>query len=63
MDGAHRGPAGASHQAAPSVDYLSYRLLLCWSESMLTGMLVAIFVAYRPQWMTTFRDELYLARR
>ena len=54
---------GASSQAAPSSDYLPYRLLLCWGESMLTGMLVAIFVAYRPQWMTTFRDEVYLARR
>ena len=54
---------GASPRAAPSSDYLSYRLLLCWGESMLTGMLAAIFVAYRPQWMTTFRDEVYLARR
>ena len=54
---------GASPRAAPSGDYLSYRLLLCWGESMLTGMLVAIFVVYRPQWMTTFRDEVYLARR
>lgn len=54
---------GASPEAAPTGNYLSYRLLLCWSESMLTGMLVAIFVAYRPQWVTTFRDEVYLARR
>jgi uncharacterized membrane protein len=49
--------------AAPAGDYLAYRLLLCWGEATLTGMLVAIFVAYRPQWMTTFRDEIYLARR
>jgi len=49
--------------AAPSGDYLAYRLLLCWGEAMLSGMLVAIFVAYRPQWMLTFRDEIYLARR
>lgn len=48
---------------AQAVDYLSYRLLLCWGESMLTGMLAAVFVAYRPQWMTTFRDKIYLARR
>jgi uncharacterized membrane protein len=45
----------------PASDYLSYRLLLCWGEAMLTGMLAAIFV-YQPQWMTTFRDEIYLAR-
>jgi uncharacterized membrane protein len=54
---------GAVPGAAPAGDYLAYRLLLCWGESMLTGMLVATFVAYRPQWMMTFRDEIYLARR
>ena len=53
--------AGVLHPAA-SVDYLAFRLLLCWGEAMLTGMLVAVFVAYRPQWVTTFRDEIYLAR-
>jgi len=53
----------AAPQPAPWGDYLSYRLLLCWGEAMLTGMLVAVFVVYRPQWMTTFRDEIYLARR
>jgi len=57
------GLLAASPQAALPNDYLSYRLLLCWGESMLTGMLVAIFVAYRPQWLTTFRDEIYLVRR
>lgn len=54
---------GAAPGAGPAGDYLAYRLLLCWGESMLTGMLVAVFVVYRPQWMTTFRDEIYLARR
>lgn len=54
---------GAVPGAAPAGDYLAYRLLLCWGECMLTGMLVAIFVAYRPQWMMTFRDEIYLTRR
>ena len=55
--------SGAAPESAQAIDYLSYRLLLCWGESMLTGMLVAVFVAYRPQWMTTFHDEIYLARR
>lgn len=54
--------ADASH-AALTPDYLSYRLLLAWGEAMLTGMLVAVFVVYRPQWMATFRDEIYLLRR
>lgn len=43
-------------------DYLAYRLLLCWGEAMLTGMLVAIFVVYRPQWVSSFRDDIYLQR-
>ena len=55
--------SGAWLDAAQFDAYLSYRLLLCWGEAMLTGMLVAVFVAYRPQWMLTFRDEIYLARR
>lgn len=43
-------------------DFLAYRLLLCWGEAMLTGMLVAVFVVYRPRWVSTFRDEIYLAK-
>lgn len=27
---------------------------------MLTGMLAAIFLAYRPQWLLSFVDERYL---
>jgi uncharacterized membrane protein len=43
-------------------DFLPYRLLLCWGEAMLTGMLTAILLAYRPQWLMSFRDEIYLTR-
>lgn len=43
-------------------DFLAYRLLLCWGEAMLTGMLIAIFVVYRPRWVSTFRDDVYLAK-
>ena len=53
--------SGTEH-ASPPADFLAYRLLLCWGESMLTGMLMAIFVVYRPLWVSTFRDDIYLSK-
>jgi len=44
-------------------DLLPYLLLLGWGEALLTGMLVTVFVVYRPAWVTTFDDTLYLRRR
>lgn len=38
------------------------RLLAAWGDAWLTGMLVAIFVAFRPQWLATYADRLYLPR-
>lgn len=37
--------------------------LAAWAEAIVSGMLVAIFVAYRPQWLATYSDSLYLPRR
>lgn len=31
-----------------------------FAEAFLTGMCVAIAVAYRPQWLATYSDRLYL---
>ena len=36
--------------------------LTAWGDAMVTGMLVAIFVAYRPQWLLTWSDRMYLRR-
>jgi uncharacterized membrane protein len=36
--------------------------LVAWGEALLTGMLTAIFVAYRPQWLLTWSDRRYLPR-
>ena len=36
------------------------RWLAAWGEAVVTGMLVAIFVAFRPQWLATYSDRLYL---
>ncbi|MBB1630076.1 hypothetical protein [Cupriavidus sp. UME77] len=43
-------------------DTLTAVLILAFGEAFLTGMLVAVFVVYKPQWVVTFRDEEYLGR-
>lgn len=54
--------------AAPAValaadQFLPYWLLLAFAEATLTGMVVTIFVVYRPDWVGTFDDARYLYRR
>lgn len=44
-------------------DVMVARWLAAWGEAFLTGMLVAIFVAFRPQWLSTYSDRLYLPPR
>lgn len=34
--------------------------LTAWGEAVVTGMLGAIFVAFRPQWLATWSDDRYL---
>ncbi|WP_028604565.1 hypothetical protein [Ottowia thiooxydans] len=36
------------------------RWLLAWGDGFLTGMVAAIGVAFRPQWLATWSDQLYL---
>ena len=36
--------------------------LMAWGEAFSTGMLVAIFVAFRPQWLASWSDERYLPK-
>ena len=43
-------------------DLLIGRGLAAWGEAIVSGMLVSIFVAYRPQWLATYSDALYLPR-
>lgn len=49
------GPATLS-----SADVMLARGLTASGEAFLTGMVVAIFVAFRPQWLATYSDGLYL---
>ena len=36
------------------------RWLLAWGDAVVTGMMVAVFVAFRPQWLATWSDRIYL---
>lgn len=36
------------------------RWLMAWSDGVTTGMLTAVFVVFRPQWMATWSDAIYL---
>ncbi|HOB65352.1 hypothetical protein [Ottowia sp.] len=36
------------------------RWLIAWGDAFMTGMLTAIFVAFRPQWLATWSDRLYV---
>lgn len=42
-------------------DYFPYFLLLGFSEASLSGMVMTLFVVYRPNWVLTFDDSRYLA--
>lgn len=34
--------------------------LMAWGDAIVTGMLAAVFVAFKPQWLATWSDRLYL---
>jgi uncharacterized membrane protein len=40
--------------------YLSYYILMGWSEAISTGMAITLLVVYRPEWVATFDDRRYL---
>jgi len=34
--------------------------LLAWGDAVVTGMLCAVFVAFKPEWLATWSDRIYL---
>ncbi|ODU58939.1 MAG: hypothetical protein ABT02_12260 [Comamonadaceae bacterium SCN 68-20] len=47
----------------PGVDEdlsLVARWLMAWGDGFVTGMLAAVFVAFKPGWLATWSDQLYL---
>lgn len=51
---------GHGPQELQAEDWLLAWWLLGWGEATSTGMLVAIFVAFRPHWLLTYSDARYL---
>lgn len=54
-----------SGHALPDVDSdlsLVARWLMAWGDGFVTGLVAAVFVAYRPEWLVTWSDRLYLGR-
>jgi len=49
------GPA-----TVPVADVVLARVLAAFGDAFITGMVAAIFVAFRPQWLATYADHLYL---
>lgn len=46
-----------------SYSYLPFGLILMFPEAFMTGMLMTIFVVYRPEWVSTFDDRRYLYKK
>jgi len=42
-------------------EYLPYFFLIAFSEAFVTGMLITMMVIYKPEWVSTFDDQRYLA--
>lgn len=41
-------------------EYLPFYLLMAWSEAFITGMLATVLVVWKPEWVATFSDSVYL---
>lgn len=52
---AHRVPVTMSDE-----EWLLGNWLLGWGEAISTGMLTAVFVAFKPHWLLTYSDDRYL---
>lgn len=44
-------------------EYFPYFLLLGFAEAWLSGMVMTLFVIYRPEWVATFDDSRYLTSK
>jgi uncharacterized membrane protein len=51
----HGGVAGLADG-----DLMLGRWLAAWGDAFITGMFVSIFVAFRPHWLATYADRIYL---
>ncbi len=54
------GAAGAYDATYLTREYVAFAPLMMFGEAWITGMLIAVLVSYRPRWVQTFDDHLYL---
>ena len=52
--------SGDPHEAVSTSLSLVAQWLMAWGDAFLTGLMAAILVAFRPQWLATWSDRLYL---
>jgi len=55
--------AGALPAADVAGEWLAFLPMMSFGEPFLNGMVIAVAVVYFPQWVSSFDDRLYLARR
>jgi uncharacterized membrane protein len=55
--------AGAYPADLLLAEYLPFFLLLGLSEAWLSGMTLTLLVLYRPEWVTSFDDRVYLVSK
>lgn len=55
------GVAGAYSWSYLFGEHFPYYFLLAFSEAWLSGMVVTLFVVYRPSWISSFDDSSYLS--
>ena len=51
---------GVYSLASLGYDYLPFLPLISLPEAIINGMLVMVFVVYRPNWVVSFNDSMYL---
>lgn len=55
--------AGRKPEVLGTLEWMLGYTLVAWGEGFSTGMLIAIFVAFKPEWVLTYSDARYLPRR
>lgn len=55
--------AGTPAAVTATSDYLLASVLLAWGEALTTGMMMTVFVVYRPAWVRLFDDARYIIGR
>jgi uncharacterized membrane protein len=52
--------AGAQRFEAVAYEYLPWLPMMFLSEALINGMIMTMLVALRPEWVSSFQDDLYL---